>query len=355
MKKGFRKLTAFILTLFIGFGLCTITGDNQAIAVADKPAFVMANIRENEFQYGLEIPESKGTASAVSLPAGTELSSNWAGYIDTPASGGSYTSVSASWTIPDIADSSEGSVAAQWVGLGGVSTNDLLQIGTIEYMNDGEACYKIFYEQLPDVAQMTVDIAAGSTITASVSKSTDSSDIWNLTYTVEDTNGDTETNTIPITLDSSYAEGIGTSAEWISEDPMDGTYQLYPLAGMGTITYTSATVNGEALNASDNTVQPVALVFNNGGMTYPSSVGSDGMSFSTEISDESYGTGTDNKNSNSGSGIGPLGFDPSNSNSSGQYPSDRQGIHHNMGRGIGNGKQIDRWLFSNGIPGYGMR
>ena len=92
---------------------------------------------------------------------------------------------------------------------------------------------KCFGEKLPDVAQNVMSIPIGSTISVNISEPTGSNSTWNLTFTSTSPNGTTQTKTISTTLDSSYAQGIGTSAEWISEDPSNVNGQLVPLANMG--------------------------------------------------------------------------------------------------------------------------
>ncbi|WAH37835.1 G1 family glutamic endopeptidase [Alicyclobacillus dauci] len=223
---------------------------------------------------------NQSTSSAVSLPANTQASGNWAGYIASPASrSDSYTSVTGSWTVPNITGSQDG-VAAQWIGLGGVSSNDLLQMGTIEQFVNGQAVANVFWEKLPASAQNIMTVPIGSTINASISKATGST--WNITFTAHTPAGQTETKTILVTLNTSYARGIGTSAEWISEDPSDENNNLYPLADMGTVSYASTTVDGQPLNAAGNQIQPVALVDNGGNVLIaPSALGTDGTSFST--------------------------------------------------------------------------
>jgi hypothetical protein len=127
-----------------------------------------------------------------------------------------------------------------------------------------------------------MSVPFGSTISANISKSSDST--WNLTFTVSSSGKETQTKTISTTLDSSYEQGIGTSAEWISEDPSTESGQLYPLSNMGTVKYQSAKVNGESLNAADNTIMPVAMVSNSGTIQiYPSELSADGESFTTSV------------------------------------------------------------------------
>jgi hypothetical protein len=223
----------------------------------------------------------KNTSSTINLPSNTEDSSNWAGYIDTPtSSSGVYTSISGSWKIPTISASQSDAVASQWIGLGGVSSTDLLQMGSIEQEGNGQPIAEVFWEKLPDVAQNVMSVPIGSTVTVNISKA--SSSTWNLTFSATLQTGKTQTKTITENLDSSYDGGVGTSAEWISEDPSNANGQLVPLANMGTVNYQSARVDGQPLNSAGNTVKPVALVSSSENvLIYPSIVGPDNQSFST--------------------------------------------------------------------------
>src|SRR5947209_3913616 len=80
-----------------------------------------------------------------------DVSVNWAGYI-TPAA--DVTSVSGEWTVPDAGMLPPG-VASTWVGIGGYTTSDLIQAGTIQDATplagiiDG-GNYAAWYEMLPD-------------------------------------------------------------------------------------------------------------------------------------------------------------------------------------------------------------
>src|SRR5579884_3471735 len=77
-------------------------------------------------------PPSSGTSSTTSNPSTpppqSYTSLNWAGYL---ANSGGYTAVSSSWVVPSATGTgSSQSADATWVGIGGVSTNDLIQAGT---------------------------------------------------------------------------------------------------------------------------------------------------------------------------------------------------------------------------------
>ncbi|MDR3601315.1 MAG: G1 family endopeptidase [Desulfosporosinus sp.] len=280
------------LAVFVGLGTCSLVNGVPVLPATHNQISSAYVLTRNFPHRRLPFPQiqpSQGTATDASLPANTQESENWAGYIDTPATSSSYTSVAGSWTIPNISANQQNAAAAQWIGLGGVSSTDLLQMGTIEQIDDGQPVVEIFWEQLPSPAQYVMTVPIGSTINASIAPSVDSSSTWNLTFTV---NGQSQTSTIsPVTLDSSYIQGMGTSAEWISEDPSTQNNQLYPLATMGTTTYQSATINGQPLNSSANLVQPVAMVSSNGNILItPSALGTDGESFSTNVASANTST-----------------------------------------------------------------
>lgn len=288
-----KKITRGFLALILGVLLCfsmyfpaaasTAQGENSA-GLLTSSVFAKTNTRVRQ------ISRQQTGTSAVSLPTGTTGSSNWAGYVVAPASGTAYTSVSGTWTIPDISGSANGSAAAQWIGLGGVSSTDLLQMGTIEYNENGTIVTAVFVEKLPDSAQYVVSAAAGSTIKASISKDSASDTQWNLTYTIVSPDNETVTDTVTMAVDADYASEMGTSAEWISEDPTNANGQLIRIANMGTVKYSALTVNGNALSDSSNTLQPVALVSGSRVVIAPSAVGSDGESFSTTMSENSSKT-----------------------------------------------------------------
>jgi hypothetical protein len=283
MKTVLKKIQILLLAILIGFGSSPIINEVSSQYTTTNSHYVLS--RHSPNRKLIRMPQGQdpqNTATKISLPANTQESGNWGGYIVTPAADSSYESVSGSWTVPNISAAQRNAVAAQWVGLGGASSSDLLQMGTIEDIENGQPVAKIFWEKLPDAAQNIMSVPFGSTISANISKSSDST--WNLTFTVSSSGKETQTKTISTTLDSSYEQGIGTSAEWISEDPSTESGQLYPLSNMGTVKYQSAKVNGESLNAADNTIMPVAMVSNSGTIQiYPSELSADGESFTTSV------------------------------------------------------------------------
>lgn len=290
MKIMFKKIQVILLTLLVGLGTKSVISGNKPQNTNNNKYVLSSYFPRRGLIHSPQSQQVKNSTTTINLPANTEDSSNWAGYIDTPTSqSGSYTNISGSWTIPNISANRQDATAGQWIGLGGVTSSDLLQMGTLEEVQNGQVVAEVFWEKLPDVAQNIISVPINSTINASISKSSDST--WNLTFTATTPDGKTQTKTISTTLDSAYEQGIGTSAEWISEDPSNDNNQLYPLANMGTVKYQSATVNGNLLNASTNNVNPIAMESNNGNLTiYPSTIGADGESFTTTNTNSSTST-----------------------------------------------------------------
>lgn len=193
----------------------------------------------------------------IQLPAGTEKSSNWAGYAVTALGNSlSYNNVSGSWAVP-IAYGASGSLGAQWIGLGGYNSSDLLQLGTIEEMSQQKEVVELFWEKLPAAAQNVGSVPVGSKITTKIAKSKNG--IWALTFYVVTPKGQRITKVIKTNVDTAYVQGMGSSAEWISEDPSDGNGNLYPLANTGTVQYTNATANSKPISTTNNSVHPLAV------------------------------------------------------------------------------------------------
>ncbi len=60
------------------------------------------------------------------MPVGQNTSHNWSGYA---AKSGTYTGVTGTWTVPVPGINRTPGVGATWVGIGGVTSHDLIQAG----------------------------------------------------------------------------------------------------------------------------------------------------------------------------------------------------------------------------------
>ncbi|HEY4160772.1 MAG TPA: G1 family glutamic endopeptidase [Candidatus Saccharimonadales bacterium] len=186
------------------------------------------------------------TAAAVS-----EVTRNWAGYIS--AGAGTYSGVSGTWTVPDISAGDSGlSADAAWIGIGGSSSDDLIQIGTENMIQDGQLTTAAFYEELPDISRniTSVTVNPGDTMSAAITQTSPGE--W--TVAIKDlTNGGSFSQ--PVAYDSSES-----SAEWIEEAPSDQT-GIIPLDNFGTISFgnAAAVANGQAVSLAASGAEVVGM------------------------------------------------------------------------------------------------
>ncbi|MET8627194.1 G1 family glutamic endopeptidase [Kitasatospora sp. NPDC004669] len=187
---------------------------------------------------------------------------NWGGYA---ATGSGFSSVSASWTEPSATCNSTNDLYAPWVGIDGYGSSTVEQTGVATDCSSGSPVNQAWYEMYPAnpvyLSLSSYPVSAGDHITASVTyagssrytlKLTDSSRGW--TYST-----------------TKSLSARRTSAEVIIESPT-GSYPDF-----GTLSFTSATVNGKSLGSSS----PVALDPSSNG-TYEArtgALGSSGTSF----------------------------------------------------------------------------
>jgi hypothetical protein len=178
--------------------------------------------------------------------------SNWAGYATT---GSIYSAITGSWDVPTVSASDETAADATWIGIGGITGNDLIQVGTQNVVSpDGTVSTSAFYEMLPDASVdiPSVNINPGDAISASIHEV--SSGEWSITLS-DSTNGES------FTTDVAY-NSTESSAEWIEEDPSDGTDQQIPLDSFGTVDFTDGTTtdNGSVVSITSSGAQSVAMI-----------------------------------------------------------------------------------------------
>ncbi|MDB5166675.1 MAG: hypothetical protein JWM37_747 [Candidatus Saccharibacteria bacterium] len=197
--------------------------------------------------------DSNTASSTPALVTSGYYSSNWAGYA---AMTGKFTAVSGSWIVPTVTgNGSETTGDAAWIGIGGVSTDDLIQTGTFNMVDpDGTVTVSAFYELLPApaMALTSFNVKAGDTMAASISELP--SHKWNITIT-NTTSGQTYATVVDYA--SSYS-----SAEWIEEDPsyLDGS--LVPFNDFDHVKFTngSTTRNGVVSTIAGSNADPITLV-----------------------------------------------------------------------------------------------
>jgi peptidase A4-like protein len=232
---------------------------------------------------GLDWKISRDTQPSANVLPGTSpggppatvgsTSRNWSGYV---ASGGTFTAVSATWTVPTVAASTSRANAradATWVGIGGATTTDLVQAGTQATVENGVVQYSAWVETLPQPSNdIPLVVNAGDTVTVSLTRETAGS--WSITIQ-NATSGGVYNGTV------AYASSA-SSAEWIEEAPTAGK-TVVVLDSFGAVQFTNASAvkDGRTLTPAAAGATAVTMVNNKSGVTLatPSALGSDGASF----------------------------------------------------------------------------
>ncbi|MFL5864992.1 MAG: G1 family glutamic endopeptidase [Solirubrobacteraceae bacterium] len=270
--------------------------------------------------------------ASASTDVQTASSGNWAGYVvGASSSGAQYKNVSGSWVVPTAKCSSGEGYSSFWVGIGGSGsgqTEALEQTGTEADCNaNGSPSYFAWYELVPKApVKVNMAVHPGDHITGKVTV-----DGTNVTVSLSNaTSGASFTKTLPMSNPDT------SSAEWIAEAPSTcngGLSNCTPLslADFGTVQFTNAsatTTDGHTGSISDSAWSTAAVTLSpsssqlgfdgpqfasdqtSAGAT-PSSLSSDGSSFSVAWSSNG-GSGGSDVSGSAGSGDPTGGYgDPS--------------------------------------------
>ena len=195
-----------------------------------------------------------GGAAFAAPSARIHISNNWAGYA---ATGDTYSGVSATWTVPTSTGTDQViSADAAWVGIGGISDNDLIQAGTQAVILNGRTQYVAWYELLPGTQQVApIDVHPGDLVSVSVNEV--SKGYWSIVINNQ-------------TTQRMYQNVVAyhssrSSAEWIVERPLAvaGNAMGYlPLSNFGSTLFKQATLrttHGQVLNAADSGAQALIM------------------------------------------------------------------------------------------------
>lgn len=227
-------------------------------------------------------------SQAADIQGGSGVSLNWAGYV---ATGGTYTGVGGSWTMPySVSATSTLSADATWVGVGGISTNDLIQAGTQTVWQNGQAQYQAWWEALPrDSQNIPVTVHPGDSVTVNLIQQ--SANTWQISFRNNTTQQNYQTSV-------TYTSAL-SSAEWIEEMPSTsgGRSVLIPLDNFNTVTFTGgyAIKNGSQLNLAQAGAQALTMQTSGGlALATTSALNSDGATFSVTRTTNSSTAATGN-------------------------------------------------------------
>jgi hypothetical protein len=207
------------------------------------------------------------------IAVGQHTSHNWSGYA---ATSGTYTGVTGTWNVPVPGINGTPGVGATWVGIGGVSSHDLIQAGTEDVAaGGGQAQFQTWIEMLPQASQQVpVAVVPGDSVTVSIDEQGAGSGNWQISIT-NNTTGQTYLTNVQ------YASSE-SSVEWVMEAP-SGSRGVLPLDNFTSVSFTvaSAIQNGQTVDLSQTGAYPITMLnANNQPLAVPSAVGSNGSSFS---------------------------------------------------------------------------
>jgi putative intracellular protease/amidase len=171
-------------------------------------------------------------------------SRNWSGFADDNTQGNTYTQVGAHWTEPAVICGSSLSLVTFWVGLDGLNSGTVEQVGTGAECYQGNAYYYTWWEMYPTNAEQVVGltVSPGDSIDAQVV------DEGGGNYSLEVTDQSNPADSFS-TTQSCAAVCADASAEWVAEAP-SGSNGVFPLAD-----YQSWSVSGAtATSGSQGTV-----------------------------------------------------------------------------------------------------
>ncbi len=182
-----------------------------------------------------------GLIQHLTGPAGTRhaTSANWSGYA---LHGGTYRSVSASWTEPKgHCTAGDGhDYSSFWVGLDGYGSSTVEQTGTDTDCQGGTAKHYAWYEMYPAGSRrIGHTVKAGDKMSAST--------VWNggSRFTLKLTD---HTRHWTATEHRTLGSARRSSAEVIIEAPSSASGEL-PLANFGTVHFTGSKVNGSKIGS----------------------------------------------------------------------------------------------------------
>jgi hypothetical protein len=215
-------------------------------------------------------PRPQAPVPAVGVGANT--SHNWSGYA---AAGAGYTGVTGTWTVPQPRVSGAPGVGATWVGIGGVTSHDLIQAGTQDVAaGGGQAQFQTWIEMLPAASQQVpLAVEPGDSVTVSINEQGAGTGVWQISMK-NNTSGQTYQTSVNYTSSES-------SAEWIEEAP-SGSSGVLPLDQFSSVSFSaaSATQNGQTVDLTQTNAQAITMLNGNGQpLAVPSGIGSDGSSF----------------------------------------------------------------------------
>jgi hypothetical protein len=249
------------------------TARNDYVLVNDSGAWKVSSDEQPSaaLRPAPQTPTDTGTPTAARV---FSTSSNWSGYA---ATGGSFTSVTGTWTVPSVSATTTGADAT-WVGIGGVESRDLIQAGTQATVSGGEVEYHAWIEMLPASSRpVSLSVAPGDSVTVTISQQ--NGDSWSITIRNNTTGGRYATTV--------QYHSANSSAEWVQEAPSIGRGTV-ALDEFGTVRFTDASAvrGGRSETLAALGAEAITMInASRQALATPSVIGDDGASFTVTRTD----------------------------------------------------------------------
>ncbi|SEM15019.1 G1 family glutamic endopeptidase [Streptacidiphilus jiangxiensis] len=176
-----------------------------------------------------------GTVHNLHVHLRNSSSSNWSGFA---ATGGGFTSISASWVEPTGKCTSATTYSSFWVGIDGDGSNSVEQTGSEVDCSGGVPQYYSWYEMYPAYpVNFSNTVRPGDHFTGSVTYNGSGKFTMKLSDTTQGWSR---------SVSKTYSPAQRYSVEVIAEAPSSSTGVL-PLTNFGTVNFTNAAANGQAL------------------------------------------------------------------------------------------------------------
>jgi len=223
-----KRIMLAVAALLLSAGTATAA---QAATTASAPPGV--RVSGMTYQPGVHLPKTH--LPHVTTVNANLRSDNWSGYADVVCSTCALRYVAASFTLPSVncAGSPDGAAVSTWVGLDGVTSSTVEQIGTVAECSGGTASYSAFYEMFPNNPVGFTGVNPGDAISANVYFNA-TNNRWQLSLTDLTSGGQIATSQAC----PSGSRCRNSSAEVITEAPFSTvTNATVPLARFGQASY----------------------------------------------------------------------------------------------------------------------
>ncbi len=235
----------------------------------------MGNVGRQYYQwrYGASSAAPPPASAAPSSPVTTAVPTlNWSGYkVDVK----NVTAVHAAWIVPSVTAPPATGYAATWIGVGGTATDDLIQAGTEQDIEDGVLTYYAWVEALPDdsfdVSPQRLTANPGDLFSVTITNT--SGNDWTVLL-------ENRTTGQQLSLATTY-QSCNCSAEWIEEVPEVSGVTDPAIANFGAVAFSeaTATVGGTVKSIADLGAGPLSLRQHGKIVAQPQALGSDRASF----------------------------------------------------------------------------